>query len=265
MMRAAFKPVEMTPVSFEEARKIVSAGVSSLINGTPAPTVIALVLAKLTLETGRSGTLLFTSAHCSNFGNIKAGPDYEGMFTLYPCNEIINGKVEWFDPGGKLDKKGGHIVSEVHFVPPEGDGHPQCRFRAYANVVDGIYEYLDFIWREKYRDAREALLTGDPHAYVHALKLKGYFTADETVYGRAVTSIHAEFVARLAGRPAPVLTVPDITGLVAAQPFNLRAAAAALDAAFADRQRQIVEENFRTDFEDEPDTAVINKPPINQA
>jgi len=260
MMRAVFKEDAITSSSFEEARGIVSSGLSSLLNEAPATSVIALVLAKITLESGRSGTILFTSCHQGNVGNIKAAPDYEGMFTLYACNEVLSGEVVWFAPGGRLDKKGGVVVSEHYPVPPAGDGHPQCRFRAYANLVDGIYEYLDFIWREKYRDAREALLTGDPHAYVHALKVLHYFTADETVYGRGVTALHAEFLKRLRGENPPPEPTPSLDGLRAAQPFNLRSAQAVLDAAFAGREEEVVMESFAADNGDDDEVTVPGRP-----
>jgi hypothetical protein len=258
---AVYKPDEITSSDFDEARGIVKAGLASLEGKEPELKVIALVLAKITLESGRSGMTLLTSCHDGNVGNVKASFDYEGMFTLYPCNEILDGHAVWFRPEGRLDHKGGAVVSERYLLPPAGDGHPQCRFRAYANVVDGIYEYLDFIWREKYRDARAALLSGDPHAYVHALKLKGYFTADEEVYGRGVAGLHAEFLARLEGRVAPLMPAPDVTHLLAPQPFNATAVTASLNAAFAAREQQIVEESFSPDNfqEDEPDTAVIPK------
>jgi hypothetical protein len=149
----------------------------------------------------------------------------------------------------------------MYLLPPEGDGHPQCRFRAYANVVDGISEDLDFIWREKYRDARDALLTGDPHAYVHQLKLKGYFTADEAEYGRGVTGLHTEFLARLENRPAPEMPAPDVSHLLASQDFNLSAARSSLNAAFAAREQQIVADNHGSDnfTEEEPDTVSLPK------
>lgn len=263
-MRAVYKPDQLTPAPFDDVRKIVHSGLTALIGVAPRMKVEALVMAKVTLEAGREGMTLLTSCHHGNAGNIKAGPDYEGMFTLYKCNEVrADGVVEWFSPEGKLDRKGGQVVSQHSALPPDGDGHPQCRFRAYAGVVDGLYEYLDFIWREKYRDARDALLTGDPIAYVHALKLKGYFTADETVYGRGVASLHAEFMARLQNRPAPIITPPDVSELVWPQEFNVKSVQALFNAAFADRQHQVVEESFSHDnfTDDEPDTAVTGKGP----
>jgi hypothetical protein len=256
-MAAVFKEDELTPVLFDDAVKIVRPGLTSLIGKEPEQNVVALVLAKITLESGRKGMLLFTSGHCGNFGNIKAGPDYEGMYTLYPCNEVLNGQVEWFSPAGRLDKKGGTVVAEKYDVPPVGEGHPQCRFRAYANEVDGIYEYLDFIWLDKYRDARDALLTGNPTAYVHALKLKGYFTADETEYAKGVVGLFTEFVARLSSRPAPMMPAPDVTHLIASQPYNVTTVTALLNAAFAARDQQIVADNLADAIDpDEPDTVV---------
>ena len=89
-MEATYKPDELTPTPFEEATKIVRSGVHSLIGGDPDTKVVALVLAKITLESGRKGMTLLTSSHQGNVGNIKASPDYEGMFTLYPCNEVLS-------------------------------------------------------------------------------------------------------------------------------------------------------------------------------
>lgn len=229
-MLATYKEPEKTPVAFGEAVKIVKAGLSSLTGIIPETKQIALVLAKITLESGREGTMLLTSCYDGNVGNIKAGLDYDGMFTLYPCNEVLGGHVKWFGPEGELSGRGGSVVGTRYALPPAGDGHPQCRFRAYANEVDGIYEYLDFIWSDKYKDAKAALLEGDPIAYVHELKRLGYFTADETAYARSVASIHAEFVARLESRPAPVINPIDTTALFAAQVWNRTIVDAALAA-----------------------------------
>jgi hypothetical protein len=241
-MEARYKEDELTPVPFEEAQQIMSAGLESLTGAVPKPAVLALALAKVTLESGRTGMLLFSSGHCSNYGNIKASPDFQGMYTLYKCNEVLRNKVTWFVPEGELDRKGGSIVGEKYALPPDGFGHPQCRFRAYANPTDGLFQYLDFIFRERYRDARDALLTGNPYGYVHALKNAGYFTADEAVYARGVAGLHSEFLSRIQGHAGPEAHVPDVSELVLAQDFNLEQAKASLTAAQAARRYQIEEE-----------------------
>ena len=78
-------------------------------------------------------------------------------------------------------------------------------------------------------EVRDALLSGNPIAYVHELKKKGYFTADEGTYVKAVASLHAEFLARLEGRAAPEMPVPDVSHLIATHDFNLRQARASLE------------------------------------
>lgn len=244
-MIAIYKPSELTPVSFELAASIFRTGLTSLMGTDPPVRALALALAKVTLESGRKGMELLTSCHCGNPGNIKAGPDYVGMFTLYGCNEIFGETVKWFSESAELTGKGGQPVPGTVFeLPPDDFGHPQSRFRAYAGPTDGIYQYLDFIFNNRrWRDAKEELIKGDPIAYVHALKAKGYFTADEATYARGVVGLHSEFVAKLQGRAAPQYPAYDLTGVVAPQPFNIVESQASLNAAFAGRAAEIDRDN----------------------
>lgn len=150
--------------------------------------VTALAVAQSALETGR-----WKSTHCWNVGNIKAGPTHEGNYTCFRCNEVIGGKIKWFDP-----------TSDGHTVPP---GHPQTRFRAYANIYDGCLSYVEFLQRPRYAAAWEAMHSGNAQAFVRALKQAGYFTADEAPYAKAIVSLQKEFLAVLENRPAPALPV----------------------------------------------------------
>jgi hypothetical protein len=225
-MLATHKPAEKTPVTFEEAAGALSAGLASAIGATPAIEVLALALAKTTLESGREGDRYWVSARHWNIGNIKAGASYSGMFTTYPCNEVLteNGvkRTVWFSPHGRLTGRGGVVDREPYSDPP---GHPQTRFRAYANAFDGAYQYVDFVASGRYRDAWAELLEGDAVGYVNALHAKGYFTADPAVYGRGVYSLHKEFIAKLSGRPSPNLAIPSVDvvrSVLAPQDWNER-------------------------------------------
>jgi hypothetical protein len=52
------------------------------------------------------------------------------------------------------------------------------------------------------------LLAGDAVGYVHQLKAKGYFTADEATYAKGVVLLRNEFLARLRGEaPAPKVDI----------------------------------------------------------
>jgi len=147
----------------------------------PSDRALALALAKTALETAR-----WKSMWNWNWGNIKAGENFEGMYTCISLNEVLEGKTVWFAPSGRLDVKGGRVIAEAYKVPP---GHPQTRMRAYANGFDGAQEYVTFLANGRYRDAWARLLEGDPVGFVRELKAKGYFTADESSYRLGVVRV----------------------------------------------------------------------------
>jgi hypothetical protein len=146
----------------------------TVVGVTPSNDCIALLVAHSALETGR-----WKSIHCFNLGNEKASQEYAGLYCQFRCNEVINGKVQWFDPP-----------------------HPQCNFRAFQSLESGAIDHLRFLsQRERYAKAWLAAKSGDPAAFVHALKAGGYFTADEGPYLSAVKSLFEEY-RRLAPQPA---------------------------------------------------------------
>jgi hypothetical protein len=224
-MKAEYVEPIKTPRTFEEATRAMSAALRSALGYGPPVRVLALGMAKTVLECGRDtkAGLVWTSSYNSGIGNIKAGPDYVGMFTAYPCNEVLQAGVVWFDPRGRLNRRGGEVIAEKWEAAP---WHPQCRFRSYANHFDGAHSYVDFVAGGRWRDAWKELLEGDPYDYVMALHAKGYFTADPLVYVKAVKSLHAEFTKKLEGVSVPPAEIPDcdeISCLLAPQPWNVAA------------------------------------------
>lgn len=178
MIAVYVDPVK-TPMSLTEAasalRTALSAGRSELVRDD----VLCLGLAKSALETGR-----WRSMWNWNWGNVKAGAKYAGMYTCIRLNEVIDGKLVWFDPD-----TGGNAV------PP---GHPQTRMRAYANRYDGAYEYVAALVRHFPR-SYEMLFGADPAAFVRTLKVERYFTAAEGPYMSAVAKLQHEFLRALRG------------------------------------------------------------------
>lgn len=143
----------------------------------PGDEAITILMAQIALETGRG-----RACHRGNLGNLKATETYTGHYTCFRCNEIIKNKVEWFSPG-----TGGFTV------PP---GHPQTRFRAYVDengepaIAHATNEEIAFLAaRKRYAKAWLQALAGDPVAYVHELKLAGYFTASEALYRKGVVAL----------------------------------------------------------------------------
>lgn len=192
-MIATFTPDFLTPLTFAEAAEAMRAALASTMTARPTDEVLALALSKCAFETAR-----WKSCHRHNLGNIKAGENFVGMFTSFACGENLADGVHWFEPDG-TDKnltKGTTTRPVAYSVPP---GHPQTRFRAYANRFDAAYEYVDFVASSHYAQAWKALLTGDATAFVHQLKLAHYFTGPEEAYAKGVVSLQREFSAKLKG------------------------------------------------------------------
>lgn len=208
-MRATYVEPIKTPISFERASECLGWALRNQIGATPKVEVLALALAKCALETGR-----WKSIWNQNWGNVKAGPDYEGMYTCIVLNEVLmrNGKsvLVWFAPNGELTAspaKGGKVTGKVYPVP---DGHPQTRMRAFANEYDGADQYVEFVANGRYQTAWRLLLKGDASGYVYALKAAKYFTADPAKYLKGVKSMQEEFVQKLKGLVASDGTEADV-------------------------------------------------------
>jgi hypothetical protein len=161
------------------------------------PGGLCCIVSKTALETGRWGPHVGLdgkprgSLWGYEFGNIKASKswkDADRPVQMYRCNEVIAGVVKWFDPP-----------------------HVQTHFRAHPDAVTGALEYLLFT-SSRYPAAWARAMAGDPAGFVHELKRKGYFTADEGPYVKAVSSMFREFLpfveglsdaAELSAEPVP--------------------------------------------------------------
>lgn len=195
-MSAIWVHDRLTPLPFEKAAGAMRSALTHVLGGAPSRACLALALAKCALETGR-----MRSCHCWNWGNIKAGQKYEGMYCTFELNEVLNGKVVWFSPRGRLDRKGGVVVAEAYADPP---GHPQTRMRAHENEFTGADAYVEFMLRPAFLPSFERMKAGDPDGMVHAMKQARYFTADEQQYATGVRSIFREYDAKLQGlNPEP--------------------------------------------------------------
>lgn len=203
-MIARYVSPRVTPMSFEVAREALAAGLRVGPDFAPVRReVLALALAKCALETGR-----FQKIWNDNFGNVKAGENYAGMYTCIRLNEVIGGVVKWFDPSGPVIRLiGGSFTPTSEPRVPVPPGHPQTRMRAYAGHTDGAYSYAEFMQARPSLWA--ALQLGEPIRFVHAMKAARYFTADEEPYAKAVASLYKEFSLRLEGRTPEETRLPE--------------------------------------------------------
>lgn len=152
----------LTPLPAADAMRAIREAYRRLLGEWPAARALAVLYAQCVLETGH-----FRSMHRFNFGNVKRGNDWPGYWTAFRCNEIIGGRVQWFDPP-----------------------HPQTHFRAFRTAEDGAADHLEFlVTRERYRDAWGEAYAGNAEGFSRALAKAGYYTADVEKYTSAVVSL----------------------------------------------------------------------------
>jgi hypothetical protein len=206
-MLATYTPPRLTPLKFEVAAATLRWALGDH-QASPSVDQLALACAKCALETGR-----WQKIWNSNFGNVKAGQTYVGMYTAFQCGEELKDGSWVFTPEGwetcvSGKSKGIRRQPIIYTGPPRDDWHPQTRFRAFANEWDGAQAYV-LTLQTRFPAAYAGLLTGDPAKFVHALKVSNYFTADEAQYLRGVESLFREFKAKLQGLPHEEVDVDD--------------------------------------------------------
>ena len=90
-----YRPAKRTLLSFEEVADAIPIAFERSEGKAPTLKTVAKLLAQSSLETGN-----YQHMWNFNFGNVKKrwSPDDGSLFTMFRCNEILGGKVEWFDP-----------------------------------------------------------------------------------------------------------------------------------------------------------------------
>lgn len=159
-----YVPCNVFTLSETEASIALRDGWKIFLGQYPDKNQLALLYAQSALETGR-----WKIMRNYNFGNIKRMPDEK--FTMFRCNEILKGKLQWFDPP-----------------------HPQTMFRAYDSASIGAKEYIKFLaGKDNYKKAWHEVIAGDPVKYSYALADAHYYTANRELYTKGVIRLADEF------------------------------------------------------------------------
>lgn len=158
-------PNVLTPMTADDVMLAFSAAFNTMAGKYPSEDCLAILTAQSCLECGR-----WKSMHCFNFGNIRPATDWKGNYCQFRCNEQISpGKWVWYDP------------------PSSGSN-----FVAFRTAEEGAAFYIAKL-AKRWPEAWTAALNGDAAMFVHGLKLKGYFTANEALYLAGVSRLVAEF------------------------------------------------------------------------
>lgn len=228
-MKATFLPDVVTPLTPRDVLWAFRVAFEQVVGLTPSRDSLALLTAQSALETGR-----WKSIHCFNLGNVKASESYEGYYTMFRCNEVIGGKVQWFDPP-----------------------HPQTRFRAFMSLEAGALDHLRFLAeRPRYSHAWQCIIAGVPEDFVRALKAAGYFTANEEQYRKAVVSLFREY-SRMLEQDPRIVEPPPLTPRKATPAEELTLTGEELDAIEAINRELVpdmVREGLAEMGEQSPDT-----------
>lgn len=185
-MTATRVPDELTPLWTDALIAALAEGYTLAMRSQPTAGCLAVLMSQVCLETGNGKKI-----HNHNWGNVKRAADWEGLYCSYKCDEIFDADVArealrrgpctvspWRDTGMK------RVV-----LFPE---HPWAEFRAFATAADGAAQYVEFLsCRERYQPAWSRAYHGDASGFSHALRVAGYYTADEVTYTRGICSIAA--------------------------------------------------------------------------
>ncbi len=195
-MLATYVAPVVTRYTLADLDLALTTGLRAHLGKEPTIETRATVLAKVRLETGNG-------KHCwnENIGNIKAPESYVGNFTCIRLNEVVRGRLHWFDPNTPFDPKDPFCLPNQAFpLTPVPNGNPQTRMAARANKYDAGHFYIDFVLgKKRYAAATQALLAGNPEAYSRELSKAGYYTAPVEVYTKTVVSLYISSIQFLKG------------------------------------------------------------------
>lgn len=178
---------KLTSATKPEAVRALAVGARVLSGGLPTVDALACHVAQSALETGHWG-----SCHWWNFGNVKASTSYVGFITMFGCNEVLKGKVQWFHPS---EQWGWPWRSQWILQHPTSRANDsQCRWRAYEDIDGGALAQLEFLAkRSRYAAAWRAAESGDPEAFSRALSAAGYYTASVESYTKTLVSLFRSY------------------------------------------------------------------------
>lgn len=194
-----------TPVSSAEIIPALRGAWFRFFGNWPSEDSVCILAAQWALETGRGASMM--NYNCAG---IKASGDQDCTFYAtqenlpraialrYVQNSTANEPCE-------IAKDDGGVNVRVRFRA----NHPMTKFRAYANLEDGAFDYVALLQR-RFALSWPAVMTGDPAAFSKLLRKQGYYTAEEADYTRLMVSLFEEMKKVAKGiPPPPIPKAPD--------------------------------------------------------
>jgi hypothetical protein len=177
-----------TPAIPAELAELIAESYEAVIGGECPGGVLLCVLAQILLETGTREdpnhdgvTTLAEQAPGfwnGNPGNVRGTYGAPGWWTSFTAGEGHGKSAVTLEPGPQNKFRS-------YVGPDEDASDPETRKRVLRRGVDDMLALLS----RRYQAALDAAARGDFRGYVHALRDKGYFTADELTYYNAESRI----------------------------------------------------------------------------
>ena len=182
-----------TPATAQELFAALNDSWVAMFGERPRKESLILLMSQWALETGHG-----KSMWCYNLGNVKARPTGSYDYCYFACNELLPTasarSMQAGDPEhAKIQADRADGNSWIWFYPK----HVGCCFRAFRTLVEGAVDHLTIV-NKRFSKAWPAVILGDVVGYSHALKIQGYYTADEAAYTRGVLSVFGQYYKTLA-------------------------------------------------------------------
>jgi hypothetical protein len=167
---------------------------------------VRLVVAQFALESGMRSCFNF---NVSGIKTKRASTKYDWQY--FTTTERLTAEqvklAQSLGPELVRVMGGDGKLTKVRLTPK----HPWCCFRAFQSLQAAVDDHCVTLRDEfgrKEPKALDALLTGDPLAYAHALRVNGYYTAKESAY---VAALHVRLAECVAAVPDAHLVWGDVS------------------------------------------------------
>jgi len=173
-MPAKLVPLMKTPYAIADMVKALITTWYKIYNAYPSKESIGVIFSQWSLETGQG-----KSCYNNNFFNVK-------YVSKNPDLDSDNVKYFMLPNTWEIDSSGQKVI----YQPP----HPQTWFLAFDTLDDCMQYQFDLLMNKRYKEAWTAVESGNPAAFAHLLKLKGYYTAPESDYVKGLNFFFNKFI-----------------------------------------------------------------------
>lgn len=178
-------PRQSTPVTAVALAPLLTTGLAARIGATPVRSLALMLMAQIWAENAQGNAVIQ-----NNIGNLSAGGFIHGVEKLQPGDYW---RPPWFDLAEianvkDAEKKSRYTAQHAQML----NGEIPSAFHAWDSLGQGMWAYLNLIFRPVYQPLLMAAASGDALAF--ALELKKHYNPDKNNDPVAASKTLASFV-----------------------------------------------------------------------